>query len=150
MPPSEKAINNEDKEKGRVKMAGTPHQGNQPDESIILNHAAKIGIQAKLDGLAKSQIEQIIASLENMEDPRLSLLVTASFAYRQANRLGRGHRTANLIGEAMQDLYTKNYGKEQARKLLGLAKWVYESVERQSVRPVNSYTEYLVQLVGRR
>ncbi|MEM1943706.1 MAG: hypothetical protein QXO30_01705 [Candidatus Caldarchaeum sp.] len=134
-------------------MAGNKAQVNQPDESLILDYAAKIGVQAKIDGVAKSQIEQIIASLENIDDDRLSLLVTSSFAYRQARRgmLGnKGGKTADLIAEAMQALHQRNHGKEQARKLLGLAKWVYESVEGQYVRPVNSFLEYLKQLAGRR
>lgn len=127
-------------------------QGGEDIEAIILNYAAKIGIQAKLDNLRKNQIEQIIASLENIEDEKLSLLVTASFAYRQANRLGTGSGTANQIAQAMQELYSRNYGRALARKTLGLAKWVFESVEqrRDIRRPVNNFQEYLNLLRQRR
>lgn len=121
-------------------------------EKIILDYAAKIGVQAKLDNLAKNQIEQIIASLESIEDEKLSLLVTASFAYRQAERLERGSRAAYHIAQAMKELHEKNYGRELARKTLGLAKWIYESIQnrRDINRPVNNFQEYLNLLLQRR
>lgn len=119
-------------------------------EQLIVDYSARIGIQARLERIARSQLEQVMSSLENVEDEKLSLLVTAAFAFRQAKRLG-GQRTANIIGEAMEKLYENNCGKEQARKMLGLAKWVYESFENKpDVKPVSSFKEYIDQMVGRR
>lgn len=106
------------------------------DEKYILDIAAKIGVQAKLERIAKAWLENIIASLELTEDEKNSLLVTAAFAHRQAARL-RGGRTARLISEAMRKLYSANCGKREARKLLGLSKWVFEATENVRLPPID-------------
>jgi hypothetical protein len=97
-------------------------------EEEVLNLATKIGVQAKIDGVTRAQFENILSSLELVEDSKASLLVTAAFAHRQAARLG-GRRMAELINDAMRKLYDANCGKEDARKLLGFAKWIFESIE---------------------
>lgn len=119
-------------------------------EKIILDYAARIGSFAKVEGVASSQLEQIIASLENSKDRRYALLYCAAFAKRQASRLGRGNRMAYEIVEAMKELYEKNLGKEEARKLLGLTKWVRESLEdvRVPFQGVKDYQEYLNLIIG--
>jgi len=94
----------------------------------VLDKAARIGVQARFEGLERSQIENILSSLDLIEDERKSLLVTALFAERQAERLGRGRYTARLINEALTELYARGMGRDQARQLLGLAKWVYEAI----------------------
>lgn len=98
-------------------------------EEEILDFATKIGIQAKFDGITKAQFEGILASLELIKDPKASLLATAAFTHRQAVRLG-GHATAKLINEAMNRLYNSGCSRENARKLLGFAKWIFEIVEK--------------------
>ncbi|MDW8360662.1 MAG: hypothetical protein RMK31_08810 [Candidatus Caldarchaeum sp.] len=139
-------------------MAGKPVQTNQLSESTMLDYAAKIGVQAKKANLAKNQLEQLIASLENFDDERLCLLVTAAFAYRQVNRLAKDnrwkseelHKTADLIAEAMTEIYDKNGKRQDARKVLGLAKWVFESVEGRNIRPVSGFNDYLKQMASGR
>lgn len=96
-------------------------------EPNIFDLAARIGVQAKYEGVDKSQIENILSSLDLVEDERKSLLVTALFAERQAARLGRGRETARLINNSLTQLYASGKKKNQARQLLGLAKWVYEA-----------------------
>ena len=96
-------------------------------EPNIFDLAARIGVQAKYEGVDKSQIENILSSLDLVEDERKSLLVTALFAERQATRLGRGRETARLINDSLTQLYASGKKKNQARQLLGLAKWVYEA-----------------------
>jgi len=119
-------------------------------EKILLDYAARIGCLAKVENVPQSQLEQIIASLENSEDTRYALLICATFAKRQANRLGKGWNMASAIVEAMKTLYEKNAGKEEARKVLGLAKWVRESLEdiRVPQQGVKDYEEYLNYLIG--
>ncbi|MCS7132734.1 MAG: hypothetical protein NZ918_03310 [Aigarchaeota archaeon] len=121
----------------------------------ILNLGARIGIQAKFDHVERAQIENIISSLDFVEDKKLSLLVTALFAERQAERLRRGHNTARLINDAMTKLFTSGLEKEHARQLLGIAKWVYEAAERRRLNlrvediPKLTLKEVLEHLRGR-
>lgn len=95
----------------------------------FLDKASKIAVQAKLDGLTKTQIENISASLYMIEDERDCLLFTQLFSQRQAARLRRGHNFAKLVNEAINEIYSKGGKREDATKLLGLVKWIYESIE---------------------
>ncbi|MEM2614272.1 MAG: hypothetical protein QXO15_08645 [Nitrososphaerota archaeon] len=97
--------------------------------SEILDYAVRIGAQAKSEGLAKTQIENLLSSLDFINDPKLSLLVASAYSYRQASRLGRGRITAGLINELMSKIYKSEGNREEARFALGLAKWIYEIME---------------------
>lgn len=99
-------------------------------EKEIMDLAARIGVQAKIDGIAPSQLEHLMASLESVSHDKHCLLICASFAHRQASRLGKGMNFARVVTEAMDKLYRLGLNREYARKLLGLAKWIFESVER--------------------
>jgi len=99
------------------------------DHSTLLDYATRIGVQARLEGIAKAQVESLLASLDFVEDPRISLLLTSAYAHRQAARLGRGYNTARIINELMDQMYRSGEGKEKARFVLGLAKWIYEIAE---------------------
>jgi len=99
------------------------------EPSTLLDYATRIGVQARLDGIAKTQVESLLASLDFIEDPKLSLLLTSAYAHRQAARLGRGHNTARIVNELMDRMYKGGEGKEKARFALGLAKWIYEIAE---------------------
>ncbi|MEM0011418.1 MAG: hypothetical protein QXT84_06985 [Candidatus Bathyarchaeia archaeon] len=99
-------------------------------EKDILDLAAKIAVQARLDPkIDKSQIENLIASLEGASDPENSPIITAIYAHRQAGRNEIGYETAKLISETMCKLYSLRYKKDDARRLLVLAKWIYESFD---------------------
>jgi len=103
----------------------------------LLNYATRIGVQAKFEGTEKAQMENLLASLEMVEDPESCLLVTAAYAHRQSSRGRIGWRTARLINEAMNWLYKQDIKKEEkrveGRKLLGLAKWIYECLEKERI-----------------
>jgi hypothetical protein len=99
------------------------------DESIPLEWGAKIGAAARNDNVKAAQMEGLIASLDVIEG-REALLATAAFAMRQAQRLGTGQTMARLVVQAMLDIYEKGGGKEEARRALGFAKWVYEASPR--------------------
>jgi len=118
---------------------------------VVLDHAARIGTAAKREGVDKSQLEQLSASLEGYPHERLCLLVTAAFAHRQENR-GYLHRdTARAVSTALHELYSKGGGKDDARVLLGLSKWVYEAVSNIGVsRPVKNFDELIKLLTGER
>jgi len=99
-------------------------------EKELLDWGVRIGSQARLAGVEKHQLENLIASLDSVDDPRACLLMTAVFAYRQASRDVIGPSTAVVIRSAMSELYNKSdKPREAARKMLGFAKWVYESTE---------------------
>ena len=112
-------------------------------EKTILDLAVKIGSLAKVEKVATSQLEQIIASLENSPDRRNSVLICAAFAMRQAKK---GFiKTGKAIVEAIKEIYSKNGSKEDVRKLLGLAKWVKESLENENIpaQGFKNFDEYL-------
>lgn len=96
------------------------------DYSTLLDYASKIGVQANLENIPKTQIENLLASIDLVEDPKLSLLLVSAYAHRQAARFGRGSNTARIVNEVMDKIYKSGEGKEKARFVLGLAKWVYE------------------------
>ncbi len=101
------------------------------EEKLLFDHGTRIGVAALIDRVARSQIENIIASLDTVEG-REALLVTAAFAKRQIVARGQSERTkedkktAQFIVKALLELYEKGCGKEEARKVLGFAKWIYE------------------------
>jgi hypothetical protein len=95
-------------------------------EKLILDWGARIGVSALNENVKSSQLENLIVSLENFKE-REALLAAAAFAQRQAQRLGVGRATARLVSQALLDLYEKGAGKEEARKMLGFAKWVFEA-----------------------
>jgi hypothetical protein len=101
-------------------------------EELLLNWGARIGAAAFVDRVKASQIENIIATLDVAEG-REALLLAALFAQRQAKRLRVGENMARLIRQAMLELYDKNLSKEEAREVLGIAKWVFEALQESGV-----------------
>lgn len=122
--------------------------------SEILDYAVRIGVQAKLENLSKAQIENLLSSLDFLNDPRLSLLVTSAFAHRQAARFNRGWNTARFVNELMNNIYRSEGDKEKARLALGLAKWIYEIMEHYKIPRVDvsklTFEQFLEFLRGER
>jgi len=124
----------------------------QVDEKWLLDWGARIGVAARRDGVKASQLENLIASLDSVEE-REALLVTAAYALRQMQRLGVGRTMARLVAQALRELYERDGGKEEARKMIGFAKWVFEAVGTQRVSgdlSQLSLEELLKQLAGAR
>jgi hypothetical protein len=96
------------------------------DELELLDRGTQIGVAARRDGVERTQLENLIASLDTVSG-REALLATAIFALRQAQRLGVGRTTANYISQALVELYERGAGKDHARKMLDFAKWIYET-----------------------
>lgn len=121
------------------------------DEKPLLDWGARIGLAAKQEEIDSTQLENLIASLDAVEG-RAALLATAAFALRQAKRLRKGGMTAKIASQALLDLYDKNLDKEQARKMLRFAKWVYEAIDKLpgDLRPERvTLEELLRRLAGR-
>ena len=131
--------------------AGTPSGGvAKIDEKLLLDWGARIGAAARSEGVKSAQLENLIASLDTVQG-REALLATAAFALRQAQRLGSGRTTARLVNQALLELYEKGAGKEEARKMLGFAKWVYEALTGFRGRPEQLTLDSLLrQLAGGR
>jgi hypothetical protein len=97
------------------------------EESFLLDWATRIGLAARQEDVKASQLENIILTLDSVEGNE-ALLVVATFARRQAQRLGRGGLMSSMVSRAMYELYTKGGTKDHARKMLSFAKWVYEAL----------------------
>ena len=103
------------------------------DELELLDWGTRIGVAALRDGVERSQLENLIATLDSVSG-REALLATAGFALRQARRREKGgekgligRTTANFISQALYNLYVKGADKDHARKMLSFAKWIYEA-----------------------
>ncbi|MCS7105592.1 MAG: hypothetical protein NZ954_08560 [Thermofilaceae archaeon] len=122
------------------------------NEELLLNWGSRIGLAAKIENVRSSQLENLIASLDVFESKE-ALLITAAFALRQAERLNSGRTMARLVSQAMLDLYEKGGGKEDARRTLGFAKWVYEALGTKTIKHLKpdqvTLLELLKQLSGR-
>lgn len=122
------------------------------NEELLLNWGSRIGLAAKIENVRSSQLENLIASLDVFESKE-ALLITAAFALRQAERLNSGRTMAKLVSQAMLDLYEKGGGKEDARRILGFAKWVYEALGTKTIKHLKpdqvTLIELLKQLSGR-
>lgn len=105
------------------------------DEKLVLDWGARIGFAARVENVRPAQLENLLASLDTVEGPE-ALLVTAAFAQRQAERLGTGRTMARLINQAMLELYERGAGKDEARRMLGFAKWIYEALGTRTPRGV--------------
>ncbi len=118
------------------------------DERILLDWGARIGVAARREYVKPAQLETLIASLDSVSG-REALLATAAFALRQVKRGGIGQTTANLIRQALLDLYErKGADKDHARKMLGFAKWVFEADIQYRDRPENLTLHQLLKQLG--
>jgi hypothetical protein len=118
-------------------------------ELELMNWAAKIGSQLKIENVEKSQIEQLIGSAELAGVETYSPLITATYASRQASRGYLRDGSARLIAQAMEWLYKNDKGKAEVRRLLGLAKWVYECVKDKRIPgQFESYEKFIKFLAG--
>ncbi|MEM2169769.1 MAG: hypothetical protein QXQ20_08430 [Candidatus Nezhaarchaeales archaeon] len=117
------------------------------EEKDILDLAARIAVQARIDGVERSQMENLLASVETSSDPKMSPYFVTLYAYSRVGRKEMGEKTAALIHEAMNKLYEAGCEREEVRKLLGLAKWVYESFEEKELKEEKEGKEELTKVL---
>jgi hypothetical protein len=128
-------------------MASSPDQVKYEED--LMNWAARIGSQLKIEDVEKSQIEQLIGSAEQARIPFHSPLITAAYAFRQASRGYLREGSAKLIAQAMEWLYKNKKDKTEVRRLLGLAKWVYECVRNKRIPgQFENYEKFVKFLAG--
>ncbi|MEM2910432.1 MAG: hypothetical protein QXO01_05150 [Nitrososphaerota archaeon] len=98
----------------------------------------KVGVRLKVDGVQSTQVNKLLELLNSESDERLAVTLVAIFAHRQANRGYLRISSAKELSDAMkQILECKECSgvRNEARKVLGIAKWVYEALERTTVPP---------------
>jgi hypothetical protein len=98
-------------------------------ERLVLDWGAKIGAVARSEFAPAFFFTHVIASLDEFSS-RETVCFTAIAARRFAERYCCCYQTAEVVAQAMYDIYEKGGGKEDARRLLGFAKWVYEALRR--------------------
>jgi len=110
--------------------------------SEMLDIASKIAYSAKMSGKDyKSQINRILEVLEVTSDERelkAPVLTTIAFVIRQMGRNEIDNKTGALIKDALFKLIDTDKPKDHARKLLGLFKWLYESIEKRRLPRVST------------
>jgi hypothetical protein len=111
----------------KLKIVMSQTTSTKVDEKLILDWGTRIALAASNERVRGSQLENFIASLESVGG-REALLATAAFALRQGVRLN-AKSTGRVVANALLDLYSKGGTKDDARKMLGIAKWVYEASE---------------------
>jgi hypothetical protein len=119
----------------KLKIVMSQKTSTKVDEKLILDWGTRIGLAVNAESgrdergerLGKSQLENLIASLESVGG-REALLATAAFALRQGVRL-KAKSTGRVVANALLDLYSKGGTKDDARKMLVIAKWVFEASE---------------------
>jgi len=94
----------------------------------LFDWGARIGAAAYSDGIKASQLENIISILDTVEGNE-ALLLVATFAQRQSKRLKQGYNLAKIVTEAMLYLFENNLGKDAARMVLGIARWVFDALQ---------------------
>jgi hypothetical protein len=105
-----------------------PNKKGMIEEKSLLDWGTRIGAIAQAEDVEKHQLETLIASLESIRDDRECLLLTAAFAKRQYMRDLLGNQTTAEVINALRELH-KRGNREDARKMFGVAKWVYEASE---------------------
>jgi hypothetical protein len=99
------------------------------DEKTLLDWSTQIGVTAQREKVEKHQLESIIASLDSIMDERSCLLLTAAFVRRQRCRDLIKPDTEKAIVNVLFELYKRGGNRDDARKLLGIAKWIYKAAE---------------------
>lgn len=99
----------------------------------------RLGVRFRVDGVESAQVNKLLELLNAERDERLALVLVSLFSYRQASR-SRGYMkitTAREISNAMGEILAskKSELRAEARRVLGVAKWVYEALENKRITP---------------
>ncbi|MCS7146530.1 MAG: hypothetical protein NZ938_07635 [Aigarchaeota archaeon] len=122
----------------------------------LIKLGVKIGANLKADNVEAAQVNKLLELLNSEEDERTAVALVAIFAHRQANRGYMRQGSAREISMAMRQILAMGDGnklKENARRVLGTAKWVYESLGRvkqppDRIRGISDIPELLKLLEG--
>jgi len=111
----------------------------------MLDVAARAASIAKKNGIVdKTQVSKLLSVLETVGDDRSCLLILSAYIYRQVNKREIDRDTSKVLSSFLIEMYNNNMSRRDARKFLGMFKWLFESIERARFsRPVNSYMEFV-------
>ncbi|MEM2056718.1 MAG: hypothetical protein QXO76_00480 [Thermoproteota archaeon] len=103
----------------------------------ITELGVKLGVRFRVDGVQPSQINKLLELLNAESDERLALVLVSLFSHRQASRGYMKQSSAREVSNAMQEVLVsrKSDLRSEARRVLGIAKWVYEALERKRIPP---------------
>jgi len=125
------------------------------NEQEILNLGAKIGHALHIDNVKLAQVNKLLEILESEKDPKTAITILILYAFRQKSRKPGeasyiGPRAVQEISNAMLGLLNQNpKNKDEARKILGVAKWVYEALKEyrrgvpQSISDIRTLLDFL-------
>lgn len=96
-----------------------------------------LGVRFRVDGVESTQVNKLLELLNAESDERLALVLVSLFSHRQA---GRGYMrpvTAREISNAMRAILEseKSDLRAEARRVLVVAKWVYEALGGRRIPP---------------
>jgi len=101
------------------------------NEQEILNLGAKIGLALHTDSVKPAQVNKLLEILESEKDVKTAIILLTIFVQRQKSRGYLRDRSAREITNAMLNLINSNPdSKDEARKILGIAKWIHEALEK--------------------
>ena len=111
----------------------------------MLDVAAKAASMARKNRVVdKSQVSKLLSVLETVGDERSCLLILSAYIYRQVSKREIDKDTSRILSSFLLEMYNKNMSRRDARKFLGMFKWLFESIERAYVpKPVNNYSEFV-------
>lgn len=111
------------------------------NEQEILNAGIRIGVALHSEEVSSAQVNKLLEILESEKEPKTAITLLAIYVQRQKARRRKGQREETekgYIGEAsareitrilLRLLNTNIENKDEVRKILGTAKWVYEALE---------------------
>ena len=99
----------------------------------VLDELALAALQARQEGVERSQVNKLIEYLESTDSFTLILFLVRQVARGQWSRAGRhaysAARLVKVIRRLIEKVSSENERKEVLRKVLGYFKWFYESYD---------------------
>lgn len=103
----------------------------------LTERGVRLGIRLKVDGVPPAQVNKLLEILNAERDERLALVLVSLFSHRQASRgymkPASAREVSNVMGEILASKSSEV--RAEARKVLGIAKWVYEALEGKRIPP---------------
>lgn len=99
----------------------------------MLDEGARLAALAKIGDVKLTQINQLIEVINSLGDSRESLLYLAAFVSRQVGRRAIPSDFGRELKNALLEYYRMGLGRDEARRLLGIIKWVYEALQKARV-----------------
>ncbi|MCD6208869.1 MAG: hypothetical protein J7J67_01595 [Thermoproteales archaeon] len=100
----------------------------QITDKQMLDQGARLAVLARMGRVEVSQINQLIEVINSLGASRESLLYLAAFVSRQASRRAISRDFGRELKNLLLQYYNSGLGRDEARRLLGIVKWLYEAL----------------------